>query len=137
MTTPTYAILVDGGFITKTLSIRNKVFPSVSEIVQETARIQVLDFFLGHSFLRIYYYDSPPATDVLYNPVDGTKLDLGITSVARRNAMLLMDLETQPYYAVRRGETVVHGWKIGEAAVKQMLKTPRAPEAGDLVPNIQ
>lgn len=54
-----------------------------------------------------------------------------------RNTKLLSDIELLPDFAVRRGEAIARGWKIGEKALKRLLMAPASPKAGDLVPNIQ
>ena len=79
-------------------------------------------------------YDASPAKDRLTNPIDGSSLELSSTSQFRHPLSLLDTLERTPNFAVRRGEVVVHGWKLGERAFKNMIKSPRAPAAGDAVP---
>jgi uncharacterized LabA/DUF88 family protein len=46
-------------------------------------------------------------------------------------------LEIQPDFALREGETAVHGWSVGSKALRALTKTPRALVAQDLVPNIE
>lgn len=134
---PRYALLLDGGFVTKALAVRKKSYPVAADIEAECLRIAGLPALGGFDLLRIYYYDAPPATQNLTNPIDGSVLDLGTSSVHARNTALLEQLELKPNFAVRKGETVVRGWKIGEKAVKQMMLKPRVPTARDLVPNVQ
>ena len=50
---------------------------------------------------------------------------------------LLDSLELMPNFAVRRGEVVAHGWKLGSRAFKNMMTTPRAPAANDIVPDLK
>lgn len=148
---PRFAILLDGGFVTKALTSRKvkasrlagaaisykDAFPTAEDILQECERIKNLPAFKGHEMLRIYYYDAPPVTGTLTNPIDGSEVDLGNSNVHKRGSALLDSLELLPDFAVRKGETVTRGWVIGSAAFKQMLKSPRVPEARDLKPNIQ
>lgn len=134
---PKFAILLDGGFVTKTLGTRNRTFPTTADIVQECERIKAHSCLAGHDLLRIYYYDAPPSTSNLTNPIDGSALDLGATTVFRRSVSLLDQLEMEKDFAVRKGETVARGWKIGKAALTSMLKSPRVPTARDLQPNVQ
>lgn len=134
---PKFAILLDGGFVTKTLGTRNHTFPTTTDIVQECERIKAHSSLAGHDLLRIYYYDAPPSTNILKNPIDGSALDLGSTSVFRRSVSLLDQLEMEKDFAVRKGETVARGWKIGKAALTSMLKSPRVPTARDLQPNVR
>ncbi len=134
---PRYAILLDGGFVTKALSVRLKAFPSAADIQAECTRIASLPDFTNFDLLRVYFYDAPPAIQNLVNPIDATTLDLGSTAVHKSHTQLLDQLELMPNFAVRKGETVVRGWKIGAKALKDMLRKPRVPKAGDLVPNVQ
>lgn len=134
---PRYAILIDGGFITKALSVRSKKFPCAAEIEAECSRIMALAPLNGHDLLRIYFYDAPPATQKLKNPIDGSVLDLGSSSVYARNTALFDEIELLPNFAFRRGKTVVRGWRIGQKALKQMVTAPRVPAPKDLTPNIQ
>ena len=134
---PKFAILLDGGFVTKTLGTRNRNFPTTVDIVQECERIKAHSCLAGHDLLRIYYYDAPPSTSSLTNPIDGSALDLGSTTVFRRSVSLLNQLEMEKDFAVRKGEVVARGWKIGKAALASMLKSPRVPTARDLQPNVQ
>lgn len=132
-----FAILLDGGFVTKALSVKHKKFPSVQQVDAECQRIR------GHAdlnqldLLRIYFYDSPPVSGVLKNPIDGTTLDLGASPVHLRNTQFLNEIELLPNFALRRGEAIARGWKIGPKALKRLLKAPASPQASDLVPNIQ
>lgn len=134
---PRYAILIDGGFVTKALAKRLKTHPTADQIYAECVRIMALDHFKGFDLLRIYFYDAPPATQNLTNPIDGAFIDLGKTPVHVRNTQLLDQLEMMPNVAVRKGEAVVRGWKLGKSALREMTKTPRQLEARDLVPNVQ
>lgn len=134
---PRFAILIDGGFVTKALSVKKKQFPCAQDIETECKRIQSHADLKSLDLIRIYFYDSPPASGVLTNPVDGTVLDLSKSAVHARNTELLSEIELLPNFALRRGEAVTRGWKLGEKARKRLQKTPALPCAKDLVPNIQ
>ena len=132
-----YAILVDGGFITKALSVKKKKFPTAKEIEAECQRIRGHADLVNLDLLRIYFYDSPPASGKLTNPIDGSVLDLGASPIFIRNQQLLDDIELLPNFALRRGELVSRGWKIGKNALKKLLNKPAPPTAADLQPNLQ
>ena len=131
------AILIDGGFLTKALAVRNRKFPESREVEAECGRIRKHPDLAGLDLLRIYFYDSPPAGGVLRNPIDGSILDLGRSPIHLRHEKLLNEIELLPNFALRRGELIARGWKIGNAALKTLLKKPAVPTANDLVPNIQ
>jgi uncharacterized LabA/DUF88 family protein len=134
---PRYAILLDGGFVTKALAVKKRSFPTIQDIELECQRITSLPILNGFDLLRIYYYDAPPSSGVITNPIDGSTIDLGNSIVHKRNAQLLDQLELLPNFALRKGETVNRGWSIGPKALKSMLKAPRVPVATDLIPNIE
>lgn len=129
-------MLIDGGFLTKALSVKSKKFPTLSEVSSECARIQSHPDLSALDLLRIYFYDAPPASEVLTNPIDGAVLDLKKTPIYTRNTQLLNDLELLPNFSVRRGEAVARGWMIGKAAMQRLMKSPAPPTAKDLVPNV-
>jgi uncharacterized LabA/DUF88 family protein len=132
-----YAALVDGGFIKRKLQERHKRFPTVTEIQTEVDRIKAHSLLEALVLLRVYFYDAPPAAGIITNPLNGNKLDLSSTPNHANNDRLQKMLEMQPDFALRSGETAVHGWSLGSAALKSLTKQPRALVANDLVPNIE
>jgi hypothetical protein len=79
MTFPKFAILMDGGFVTKKLQPRLGQFPAARDIQAEVDRISGDPWLKGHALLRVYFYDAAPATGRLINPIDGSPVDLGAT----------------------------------------------------------
>jgi len=131
-----FAILLDGGFVTKVLHFRNKSFPTAADVEAECQRVLASPHLAGYDLLRIYFYDAPPATGVIKNPIDGSQLDLAKTKIFTSHESLLDKLELSPNFAVRRGEVLSRGWKLGKSAMMQLKKTPRQVVARDFVPNI-
>ncbi|MGD0537345.1 MAG: NYN domain-containing protein [Verrucomicrobiota bacterium] len=132
-----YAILLDGGFVTKKLQRTLGHFPTASDVDQECQRIASHPKLANRELLRIYFYDASPAKDCLTNPIDGSKRDLATTPEFGRQVSLLDKLELTPNFAVRLGEVAVHGWKLGDSAFKAMVKAPRPPTAHDIVPDLE
>jgi uncharacterized LabA/DUF88 family protein len=132
-----YAILLDGSFVTKKLQAKLGRFPTAADVDQECQRIAQHQQLANRDLLRVYFYDGSPAKDRLTNPIDGSALDLSATSEFREHTSLLDTLELTPNFAVRRGEVVAHGWKLGSRAFKNMMKNPRAPAANDIVPDLE
>lgn len=117
---------------------REKHFPSLADIQAEVDRIKAHPLTVGMSLLRAYYYDAPPATGELTNPIDGAKLDLARHHSFSQNTSLQQKLELQQEFALRYGETSVQGWALGPAALKNISDHgPRPLAATDLVPNIE
>jgi len=85
-----FAILLDGGFVTKVLQFRNKSFPSSVDVEAECQRVIASPHLAGYDLLRIYFYDAPPATGVIKNPIDGSLLDLAKTKIFASHESLLV-----------------------------------------------
>lgn len=134
---PRYAILLDGGFVTKAIAKKTRAPATLQDIQQLCQSITANAILADSDLLRIYYYDAPPANGTITNPIDGTVVNLGNTQIHQRNTQLLDQLELLPNFAIRKGETVVRGWRIGQKALKSMMKNPRSPVAADLTPNIE
>ena len=121
----------------KKLQKRLGHFPNAQDVIQECERISQTLFLKEHELLRTYFYDAAPAKDRLHNPIDGTDMVLGATQEYRDHVSLLDTLELSPHFALRKGELVVHGWKLGNKAFQDMTKAPRLPTAKDMVPDIE
>jgi uncharacterized LabA/DUF88 family protein len=132
-----FAILLDGGFVTKKLTAKLKNFPKPEDIEKECQRVSQHPTLQDRDLLRIYFYDAPPANETLKNPIDGSSLNLAATPHFRQYTSLIDALEMKPNFAVRRGEVVVHGWRLGSKAFETMVATPRPPAAQDIVPNVE
>lgn len=134
---PRYAILIDGGFATKAISSRLRARAEASHITAECDRIKSHPALSSFDLLRVYYYDAPPASKKLTHPITRKELDLSKSDIHRDGVKLLQELELSQDFAVRRGETVARGWKIGSKAQEDMFKKPRPVAEQDIVPNIQ
>jgi uncharacterized LabA/DUF88 family protein len=133
-----FAILMDGGFVKKKLQERHRHFPTVQEIDAEVARVKAHAALADYVLLRVYFYDAPPASGKLKNPIDGAILDLATHQTFSKNVGLQQSLEMQPDFALRQGESSVHGWALGDSALRNIIdKGPRHLTARDFVPNIE
>lgn len=133
-----YAILVDGGFMRVKLKQQNHHFPTVAEVSAEIDRIKANPALVDMTLLRVYYYDAPPATGIITNPLSAVQTDLGASVVATQNQALQQSLEMLPDFALRSGESAVHGWSLGSAAIRDLQQNgSRALVANDFVPNIE
>jgi len=133
---PSFALLLDGAFVIKKLQGRLGHFPSaddIEEFCDTLCRNAALD---GLDLLRIHFFHARPAFDVVTNPIDGAQTNLGQTSTSSNHSGLIAKLEMKPHFALRLGETAVHHWKVGEVAMKRLIKHQRQLTANDLVPNI-
>jgi uncharacterized LabA/DUF88 family protein len=137
MTIPSrFAVLLDGAFVLKKIQEACRRFPEVGDLTRLCERIRQHSLLKDHELLRIYFYHARPAEGTLRNPMDNKPLDLATTDVHRRHSALIDKIELLPDFAVRLGETVTHGWRLGRAAMRQLRNQPRPLDPSDLVPNI-
>ncbi len=109
-------------------------YPTADDIESLCNKLQ--EKISNYDLLRIYFYDAPPATGKLTNPIDGSSLDLSQTDQYSHGESLLDKLEMKPHFAVRRGEAIAHGWKLGNMAVRSLKNRQRELQAKDIVPDI-
>ena len=100
-----FAILVDGGFVKKKLKARNHHFPTIIEISAEIERIKAHPSLSASRLLRVYFYDAPPASGTLQNPISNAVLDLASHPDHSKNLSLQQLIEMLPDTALRSGET--------------------------------
>src|SRR5262245_32167922 len=117
-----FAILVDGGFIKKKLQSREQRFPTVEDIEAELTRIKNHPAFGACTLLRIYFYDAPPASGRLTNPISGARINLATQDHYSQNVSLQQSLEMRPDIALREGDTAVLGWSLGSAALRSITR---------------
>lgn len=126
---PLYAILLDGGFLTKKLYVKlGNQHATADDIVAECERLKQLPYVDGYELLRIYYYDAPPSSESLQTPVSRAKLNLVTTPRYRLSQVLYSQLVLKPHFALRMGETRLspHRWRVKPRTAKDLLKKPRA-----------
>jgi hypothetical protein len=86
---------------------------------------------------RALYYDAPPLGGTVKNPIDGSVFDFSKHALAARGHALLESVEQLPFFAVRRGKLMSHGWEIGPQALKSLQAAPRPVSAKDLRPKVE
>lgn len=130
-----FAILLDGGFVTKKLHERTGREVKAPEIVALTSRLMQKPPLQGLKLLRVYYYDALPYGGRGTNPIDGSVTNFATTRQARDGHALLEALELEPDFAVRHGNLMMSAWKLGGSALRNLSGTARALTAKDLVPD--
>jgi uncharacterized LabA/DUF88 family protein len=138
MIKPLYAILLDGGFLTKKIYGKLKRHATADDIISECERLQALPAVADYELLRIYYYDAEPSSESLKLPVSKGKHELSVTDRYRQAQSLYAHLELKPYLALRMGEAVLspQKWKIKPAVAKRLMLTPRPLADDDFVLDI-
>jgi len=131
-----FAVFIDGGFVTKQLEQESGHFPEADEILHLVDGLRQHERLAGHELLRIYFYDAPPFDGKGTNPISKKEENFAQTPFANKYRALLDRLELCSDVAVRRGTTVMSGWKLGRKALAELAEKPRPVTAHDLVPNI-
>ena len=138
MASPQYAILLDGGFVTKKLNEQNGRAATAEDVEAECERIKQLPYVAGYELLRIYYYDAPPSDAKVIHPVSGNSLNLASTTRFREAQSLYDRLIMKPNVALRMGETQLspHKWKIKPHIARQLTRNPRTLTDADFALDI-
>lgn len=129
-------ILLDGGFVKKKLHHRLQRFPQVTDIVDTCNQILAHERLATSQLFRAYYYDAPPYEGHAVNPISRNQVDFSSTPQAKQNRALIDSLELEPDFAVRRGEIIQSGWKLGSAALRSLGNSSRSVTGQDLVPDM-
>jgi uncharacterized LabA/DUF88 family protein len=132
-----YAILLDGGFVTKCLRARFRRFPSPSEILDECNRIASHPELFELSLLRIYFYDAPPSKARVSHPLTGQEIDLGRSTIHAERRRFLDAVEMLPNVALRMGELSVHGWRLRTGALEEVSRSRRSLQEQDVELDIE
>ncbi|MXO71761.1 NYN domain-containing protein [Alteraurantiacibacter buctensis] len=122
-----YAILLDGGFVTKKLQQKLKQPATADDIVALCGEISAHAELRHYELLRTYFYDAPPSLESLNQPVSGERYNLAVTERAKHAQSLYDQLELKPGFALRMGETRLtpQQWKLKPRSVQQIKAEPR------------
>lgn len=138
MLRPLYAILLDGGFLTKKLYSQLNRHPTADDVVAECNRIQRISEVADYELLRIYYYDAAPSSESLAFPVSKAKHNLSTTERFRQSQSLFDQLVLKPHFALRMGEVTLspYKWKIKPKVARELIKAQRALADDDFILDI-
>lgn len=122
-----YAILMDGGFVTRKLRERLKRTPEAADVLALSEEIRANEHLADYELMRIYYYDAPPALETIKYPISGGDFALATTERARHAQSLHDQLELADRFALRMGETRLtpSSWKLKPDKVAGLMKAPR------------
>lgn len=127
MLRPLYAILLDGGFVTKRLQLRLQRNATADDVVAECERLQKLPQLDDYELLRIYYYDAFPSSERVAKPVSRESLDLSTTERYRLGQSLHDNLILKPHFALRMGQVNLspNKWKMKPQVAKKLISSQR------------
>lgn len=133
-----FAILLDGGFVTKKLQEKLKEPAKADDVVALCEEIRSHEELKDYELLRTYFYDAPPSLATVKYPVSAETYNLAATERAKHAQSLYDQLELRPGFALRMGETRLtpQAWKLKPKSVVQITKEPRALEDRDFLLDI-
>lgn len=133
-----YAILLDGGFVTKKLQERLGEPAKADDIVNLCEEISAHEQLKHYELLRTYFYDAPPSKESVDRPISADRYLLAETERAKHAQSLYDQLELKPGFALRMGETRLSPlkWKLKPKSVKQLSSEPRELEDRDFILDI-
>lgn len=135
MQRPLYAVLIDGGFLTKKLQQRYSRPVTAEDIVLECDVLRQNELVSNYELLRIYYYDAVPASGQVKKPVSGNLLNLSKTDRYRQAQSLYDQLILKPQFALRMGEVIIspEKWRVKPHSVRKILKDNRPFNDDDFI----
>ncbi|MDA7999858.1 MAG: NYN domain-containing protein [Alphaproteobacteria bacterium] len=149
MTSKVFAILIDGGFLSKRfVAIKRGSGGPVSGISSGDVK-NFIDHlcawpdFKDSRLLRAYYYDAYPSEKTLRLPVSGDPDDLSKRPAAVRGRKFLGEIQAMDNVAFREGTLMGRGWILRKDAVDRLVQQSSAGVAGpllgdkDFMPNLQ
>jgi uncharacterized LabA/DUF88 family protein len=128
------AVILDLGFVLiKLYTALGRRTPTALEIREFASRCITSD----EELFRIYCYHCPPYGDTEVHPLTRTSIDFSSTSTYVSMSNLIRDLKVTDNIAFRAGQLSFDGWAIKQRAAKEIIRTGRALEPGDFVPDLK
>ena len=118
------AVMLDGGFVTKRFESERRRFPEPHDVQQLCA--ELADQIPQYELYRIFFYDANPYREQARNPISKAVVQFGRSKIADRHRLLLDGLAQAPNFALRRGELIFRGWKLGSSTLRALAKDPTA-----------
>ena len=122
-----YAILLDGGFVTKKHFAANRRAATADDVVRVCDRLRRLPEVADYELLRIYYYDAYPSSQTVEQPITGVRHALAETPRFRQSQSLFDELELKSGFALRMGDTALapDPWRLKPRVIRQLKSQPR------------
>jgi uncharacterized LabA/DUF88 family protein len=135
LTSISYAVLVDAGFIKRKLGTQAR--PMNADDFE-----RFIDRVIAHRELqdmrlhRVYVYDAAPLTERVVKPLRGGEINFASQPIAQRSQKLHKALQRKRNVAIRMGDLAFRGWSVKPAKL-DWDGEELVIRAADLVPNIQ
>jgi uncharacterized LabA/DUF88 family protein len=127
------AVLLDGGFVRKRFAHLTKRRMTASEVLP--LAFSLLDPQTEELF-RVYFYDCAPSDRTTTHPISGKPVALGATTAFRENTAFQSALAHTGQVALRKGDLVFRGWRLGRRTTLDLIQNgPRALADDDVEMN--
>lgn len=122
-----YAILLDGGFVTKKLQQQTKRPATADDVVALCDKLRHIPEVSEYELLRVYYYDASPSTGKITLPITKAAHALAGTARYRHAQSLYQQLVLRPNFALRLGETILapDWWRLKPRVLRELANAPR------------
>ena len=127
MTSKVFAILIDGGFLSKRfVAIKRESEGSVRGMLSEDVRnfidrLCAEPDFKDARLLRAYYYDASPSEAKLSFPVSGGTYDAGRHPAVPRKKKFLDEIQKMKNVAFREGALTGGRWRLREEVIERLI----------------
>ena len=122
-----FAILLDGGFVTKRLYKQLSRHATVDDIVEKCKKLQETDSVSNYDLLRIYWYDAHPSSEKVRRPISNQDYNLAETERFRKSQSLFDQLILKDNFALRMGQVNLspNKWRLKNSALKSIIRNTR------------
>jgi uncharacterized LabA/DUF88 family protein len=122
-----FAILLDGGFLTKKIQQKLNRNATADDVVAECERLKTLPQVADYELLRIYYYDAIPASETIQYPVTRQNYNLASTDRYRSSQSLFDQLVLKENFALRMGQVNLSPdkWRIKPRVSRELAASQR------------
>ncbi len=116
------ALLLDGAYVIERWQREKGYFPDASDVVNLAT--ELMAGFSEADLYRIFFYTADPYDGSHDGPLGRGPVLFADTKTYRNNEQLLARLEEWENIAVRRGELVFRGWRLGDSATRGLQRDP-------------
>jgi uncharacterized LabA/DUF88 family protein len=132
-----FGVLLDGGFVRVKLERALGRFPEPQDVLALTKRLCDHERLAHCELFRIYFYDAPPLDGSQTHPLTRRPHNFGRHPSHAKSRRLQDGLARSPDVAVRRGETVLRGWRLRQHALDDLRSISRQLNVDDFAPDIE
>ncbi len=132
---PSYAVLIDGGFVKRKLGTSRQ--PAGIEAMRDLlGKVRSHACVADMRLHRVYFYDSRPLETAEDKPLKGGKVDFSVSPIVSRSQKLQRELAREPFVSLRMGELAFNGWRVDPRQLSKARGQSIEITEADLQPSI-